>query len=195
VLHAFGGRLLSCLASYPTAAAVARCAPRCWPGMTRTTACCPGAATRARGAARQRRASRSPRPQTCRPACLHTGSGSARRAPRCGCRSVCRRAEVLSLLNLPPCKRRSWARCTAGFYGLCMRCAVPCIHNANRGMSDLLQPAPLHRRPFSTRGLARQVMSQQTQVARVVEYHKRWVARWPTVQVGQQRCTACASLG
>ncbi len=47
-----------------------------------------------------------------------------------------------------------------------------------------MQPAPLYRRPFSTRGLARQVMSQQTQVARVVEYHKRWVARWPTVQVG-----------
>jgi len=81
VLYTRGGRLLSCLVSYPTAAAVARCAARCWPGMTRTTACCPGAATRARGAARQRRASRSPRPQTCRPACLRTGSGSARRAP------------------------------------------------------------------------------------------------------------------
>ena len=125
VLYTRGGRLLSCLVSYPTAAAVARCAARCWPGMTRTTACCPGAATRARGAARQRRASRSPRPQTCRPACLRTGSGSARRAPRCGCRSVCRRAEVLSLLNLPPCNRRSWQGARLASMGCA--CAVLCL--------------------------------------------------------------------
>lgn len=41
--------------------------------------------------------------------------------------------------------------------------------------------APLH--DGSSPGLRRQVMSQQTQVARVVAYHKRWIARWPTVQV------------
>ena len=29
-------------------------------------------------------------------------------------------------------------------------------------------------------------MSQQTQVARVVDYHKRWIERWPTVQVASR---------
>ena len=33
-------------------------------------------------------------------------------------------------------------------------------------------------------------MSQQTQVPRVVEYHQRWVARWPTVQARALRPSA-----
>ena len=33
-------------------------------------------------------------------------------------------------------------------------------------------------------------MSQQTQVSRVVEYHQRWIARWPTVQV-RALCCSC----
>ena len=28
-----------------------------------------------------------------------------------------------------------------------------------------------------------QVMSQQTQLPRVIEYFNRWVAKWPTVEV------------
>ena len=28
-----------------------------------------------------------------------------------------------------------------------------------------------------------QVMSQQTQLPRVIEYFNRWIAKWPTVQV------------
>lgn len=37
-------------------------------------------------------------------------------------------------------------------------------------------------------------MSQQTQVPRVVEYHQRWVARWPTVQVRALRLSALLVL-
>ena len=31
--------------------------------------------------------------------------------------------------------------------------------------------------------LRMQVMSQQTQLPRVIEYFNRWIAKWPTVQV------------
>lgn len=49
--------------------------------------------------------------------------------------------------------------------------------------------APLHE--CSSPGLRRQVMSQQTQVARVVDYHKRWIERWPTVQVCRPHLHSC----
>lgn len=54
--------------------------------------------------------------------------------------------------------------------------AAACCSSIRRNLLPQSPQAPGHSAPLP------QVMSQQTQLPRVIDYFQRWTARWPTVQ-------------